>query len=491
MAEVVNIDGQASSRAIARDFLVSRFADVLEDPGGGWTALCPLCDSGARISIRRDMRALPCPNGHNEKAIFDAAQPRDEEPRTGIGTLSVALTPERIRAEPPRREYLFSVAKTGVGVFPRGKVGMLAARGGSGKSYLLAQLAVSVATGTTWLGSGAGWAAKQGRVLWLPAEEDEEEVMRRLHLACKVAGLLTNAEDLDTICRNITVIPLCGYDVALATQAEFGKSGLPETERAAEIRDLLRAAAVKNQPFSLLLMDPMSRFSSADVEKDNAAATRFVQVLETFTTEEFERPSVLLSHHVGKPHKDATGSDPIRGVTGIVDAVRWAALLSPERHKEGPDLLKLEVVKTNYARRPPTLTLCRPDDWGGAMRVALPEEIEGGASACDADLDEIYQSIGTAPASGAELARRLNIRKEDVLATVSRLAALGRIKRYGNVWRIAVTVPNGSRGSQEPDPRTGSRGSLLKKEGNRREAEQGCAGSLENGTENPNQEHAR
>lgn len=488
MAEVVNIDGQASSRAIARDFLVSRFADVLEDPDtGGWTVLCPICDSGARVSIARTLRAMPCPNGHSEKAIFEAARPQDEQP-TGIGTLAVELTPARIRAEPPRREYLFSVAKTGAGVFPRGKVGMLAARGGSGKSYLLAQLAVSVATGTTWLGNGAGWAAKQGRVLWLPAEEDEEEVMRRLHLACKVAGLLTNPEDLETICQNITVIPLCGYDVALATQAEFGKSGLPETERAAEIRDLLRAAAVKNQPFSLLLMDPMSRFSSADVEKDNAAATRFVQVLETFTTEEFDRPSVLLSHHVGKPHKDATGSDPIRGVTGIVDAVRWAALLSPKRHKEGPDLLELEVVKTNYARRPPTLTLCRPDDWGGAMRVALPEELEVSTAADDADLEPLYASIGTAPASGAELARRLSARKEDVLAGVSRLAALGRIKRYGNVWRIAVTVPNGSHGSQEPDCGSVPAVPSLKREGNRRGSANRSAESLGNGTEKQDQE---
>lgn len=488
MAEVVNIDGQANARALARDQLITRFSDLLEDPGGGWTAFCPLCDSNARVTITRNFSVMPCPNGHSAIEILDATNPPEEQTPIGIGLLALSLTPERIREEPPRREYLFSAANTGAGIFPRGKVGMLAARGGSGKSYLLAQLAVAVATGTTWLGGSGGWAAKQGRVLWLPAEEDEEEVMRRLHLACKVAGLLSNSLDLQTVCENITVIPLSGHDVALATQAEFGKSGLPETERAADIRDLLREAVDKNQPFSLLLLDPMSRFSSADVEKDNAAATRFVQVLETFTAHEFDRPSVLLSHHVGKPHKDSTGSDPIRGVTGIVDAVRWAALLSPRRHKEGPELLDLEVVKTNYARRPPILTLCRPDDWGGAMRVALQGELETSAAATDTDLDGLLHSIAQAPASGAELARRFSTRKEDMLIAVSRLAASGKIKRYGNVWRITATVPVVPGGSRNSDCGSVPAVPSLKREGNRREAEQSSAESLGIGTANPSKE---
>src|SRR3954470_9556774 len=113
MAEVVNIDGQANARSYVREFLESRLADVRDDPPTGvvpragyypgWTALCPCCECDTRIRISRDLCIEPCPNGHTAKQITDAMRP----PTTGIGTLAVELTPARIRAEPPRREYLF------------------------------------------------------------------------------------------------------------------------------------------------------------------------------------------------------------------------------------------------------------------------------------------------------------------------------------------------------------------------------------------------
>jgi RecA-family ATPase len=54
------------------------------------------------------------------------------------------------------------------------------------------QLGVAVATGTTWMGSGRGWASRQGRALMLFAEEDADEVQRRRYYAIKAAGILSD-----------------------------------------------------------------------------------------------------------------------------------------------------------------------------------------------------------------------------------------------------------------------------------------------------------
>src|SRR5207249_3911409 len=106
----------------------------------------------------------------------------------------------------------------------------------------------------------------------------------------------------------------------------------------------------------LVIIDPLSRFAGTDVEKDNAAATRFAQVLESMI-----QPgaacglTMAVSHHTGKDpadpgKRDPDSADPIRGASALVDAVRWAAILKRRsRHTDAPELLDLRVVKTNYA----------------------------------------------------------------------------------------------------------------------------------------------
>ena len=74
--------------------------------------------------------------------------------------------------DPPSRRWLLEDC------LPLGKVGLLVAPGGTGKSQLALQIAVAVATG----GEVADWwqVGEKGRVLALFAEEDEEELHRRV-----------------------------------------------------------------------------------------------------------------------------------------------------------------------------------------------------------------------------------------------------------------------------------------------------------------------
>src|SRR5262249_22451694 len=118
--------------------------------------------------------------------------------RSALKAHAIELTREGLRASPPPRQYMLRDAKNGNGVFVQGKVGLLASPGGSGKTWALNQLAISMATGVSWFGDG-GWApVKAGRVLLALAEEDRAEVERRLHYSARASGAFSD-EQLEMI----------------------------------------------------------------------------------------------------------------------------------------------------------------------------------------------------------------------------------------------------------------------------------------------------
>src|SRR5690606_37428128 len=109
-------------------------------------------------------------------------------------------------------------------------------------------------------------------------------------------------------CR-IHVLPLAGVSVALTCSPERGV--IMATETAGALRKQLDARGVE---WSLIIIDPLSRWAGGGVEADNEAATRFCQVVETLTTVP-GNPSVLVAHHSSKMSaKD--GSADARGVSG-------------------------------------------------------------------------------------------------------------------------------------------------------------------------------
>jgi len=366
--------------------------------------------------------------------------------------LVLRLTIDALREVPKRREYQLHDARTGKGVLARGKVALLAAKGGAGKTMALLQLAASIATARPWFGE-QGWETREpGRVLLALGEEDPEEVLRRLHVVCRSLGL--SVAEFERVALNVVVLPLAGHGAALTYEADSAAGGLPETPRAEALRGILRDAKEKGQPFTLIGIDPLSRFAGADVEKDNAAATRFIQVCESFASAECGGPSVLVVHHLRKAGKDEDGeaSELIRGAVGLVDGVRWAAVLAQQKPAEGaPDILRLRVVKTNYAACPEPLMLCRPADGEGTLRTATPNELlayqetarsrNGPRRSAESPEDIgplVLAQLKKGPASGSELTRRLKRRKAEVLQALTDLQENGRIQNVRRQWSLLV-----------------------------------------------------
>lgn len=323
---------------------------------------------------------------------------------------------------PPAREWLLRDRRTGHGALGRSVVGMIVAAGGSGKSMALCQLAVAVATGTPWIGTYDPTAP--GRVLLVLAEEPVDEIRRRLWRA---AGAAHVAPPVDGA---IDVMGLHGVDCALLASGERGADPV-ETGFAAWLR-----ARVVRERYAAVLLDPHSRLGGRDAETANSAATRAVQAYESFAS---AGAAVMVAHHT--PQWERRGGEggqaAARGVTGIVDGVRWMLHMSAER-VEGVDDHLREIVtvadaKANYARGGEPVRLRRSDEWGGAL---VPLD--------DLDLEMLEQ----ARAAAAPQARKAQARESAAAERHARAVAAvvdAVMASPGITWRrlVAALVATG------------------------------------------------
>jgi len=227
---------------------------------------------------------------------------------------------------------------------------MLAAAGGAGKTMALLQLAVSVASGCPWLGgeTAVGFAVPpeaQGYVCLLLAEEDAEEVQRRM-IAIKTT-LRLDAQQWELVRKRLLILPLAGEAAQLIEpDGERGKTR--ETPFFEELRRQLEGSDVD---WSLIILDPLSRLATAETEVDNHHATRFIATIEKLVSVR-GNPTVLVAHHSNKSARGGVGAgsaNAARGASGLSDGVRWMATLDyPAAEKGEEPQLTLSLVKHNY-----------------------------------------------------------------------------------------------------------------------------------------------
>lgn len=304
-----------------------------------------------------------------------------------VGEWGAATGADWLTTNPPKRRYLLTRPDdhgNERGAVPLGRVGMLAAAGGMGKSWALCQLALSVATGAKWLGTYT--VPTPGRVLLVLAEEEAEEMQRRLHYGARALALTPTEQEAAR--SRIVALPLAGEGVALTYSADELRA-MPEEQRPrpgelleTPFAEKLRAQLKAADDWRLIVLDPMSRFAGPDVEADNAQATRFVQTLESLTHVPGP-PTVIVAHHTTKGSRAdaATGASAIaaRGSSALTDGVRWQGNLVPAKHAPPPGFLWFEVTKGNYTEQQSALLLTRAEH--GVLRTPTSEERDNLAKA--------------------------------------------------------------------------------------------------------------
>lgn len=290
------------------------------------------------------------------------------------GNLGPLFDPETARVttflstDAPRRRYLLSE------FIPAGIVGAVVARGGSSKTQFLLQLGVSIACGTALCGH---WGIGQsGKVLMLLAEDDEEEIHRRLQVIAAQLALIGNHGALKDVNDNLYIRSMIGENNLMTNTAGSGE--VEGTNYGKQLIETIRLIG----NVQLIVIDPVSRFRGGE-ENSNEDATRFIESLEF--VRKATGATLLVAHHANKGSfsADEASQQAARGASAFTDGLRWQMnLSSPSKNEMKEFQIPLaskheyviaSVTKSNYT--PPLAPVVLRRGEGGYLAVHISATI--------------------------------------------------------------------------------------------------------------------
>lgn len=231
------------------------------------------------------------------------------------------------------------------GFLPKGIVAMLVGAGGVGKTHLLSQLALSIATGYKWLNTFRPTEScgpeRKGYVFLGLGENQYDDIHRVLYKASKHLRK-GYQESLQDASKRIASFSFCGQQSSFLTN---GKPSPYFRELKRRLQDLSPA-----QGWSLIILDPVSRLLGADAETDNAAATQFIALLEELAIDLPGNPTILFAHHMNKAaaREAKTDQTAARGSSALTDGVRWQLNFNRLEGCIGQEMGSLKLTKSNF-----------------------------------------------------------------------------------------------------------------------------------------------
>lgn len=312
-------------------------------------------------------------------------------------------------------------------LIPARTVTMLSGDGGLGKSTLALQLAAATCLGKPWLGR----TPRSGDVLYLSAEDDADELHRRLHEIALHYDV--GLEDLS----GLHLLPLADQEATLAIEGQGGVL-TPTTLWAAISRHVARQ--VGKARLNLVVLDSLADVFAGN-EVNRAHARQFIAQLRRLAID--CSVSVLIL-----AHPSLSGMSSGSGMSGSThwnNSVRSRLYMARPDSEDGipdPDARVLRLMKANYTGAIPDMRLRRKIGGyvleGGSSGYS-PDVAAGQARADRVFLDmlaaytaeERHVSHKTghnyAPAVFARDARSKGIGKPALLAAMNRLFAEKRI----------------------------------------------------------------
>jgi RecA-family ATPase len=225
----------------------------------------------------------------------------------------------------PPREWLVE------DLIPARTVTLLNGDGGTGKSLLALQLAAATTQGGYW----AGRQASKGKAIYFSAEDDIDELHRRLHDVA--AALDIGLGELS----DLTIAPMAGKDALLATP-EVKASILKATGLFWELDHLLRDFSP-----ALYVIDTLADVFGGE-ENQRAHARQFIALMRGLCIRH-DTTALVLAHPSLSGMSSGSGTS---GSTGWSNSVRSRLYLDRIKGEDGiepdTDLRVLRTMKSNY-----------------------------------------------------------------------------------------------------------------------------------------------
>lgn len=269
---------------------------------------------------------------------------------------------------------------------PRGKVGLLAATGGTGKSFWTLQACFQIAVSgvCNFDLSGAemdGGAEKMGSALLVSLEDESEDLIRRLQ---SIKKHWLNSEEKSEWINAVSeeslfeMLPLSGQGLSL----------FDENCNILPVVELIKKHAENMPRLRLMVVDTLRRSHDGD-ENNNGQMSKVLRVFEQLAKD--LNTSILLLHHENKAamgNADA-GAGALRGASAIVDNARWVMRMqvmtksdAEERGISDDDIrkkwIKVTNEKSNYGPIQPEKWLERVAE-GVLIKSQPPRKISTGA----------------------------------------------------------------------------------------------------------------
>jgi RecA-family ATPase/5S rRNA maturation endonuclease (ribonuclease M5) len=282
-----------------------------------------------------DVSILAIPPHRPQK--WDAADAFEED----LGALIKAMRADA--TQPKRASRFFSAADLAgiivpprqwhvVDLIPARQVTILGGDGGVGKSLLALQLAVASATGTSWIGRNP----TKTRTVYVSAEDDQDEIHRRL-------DDITTAEGMDMRrLSELTLRSLAGEDALLAV-ADNRSGTLNTTPLLTELDQ-----CIGDSQAGLLILDTLADLHSGQ-ENDRAVARQFIGILRGLALRH-DCTVILLAHPSLSGMSSGSG---LSGSTAWNNSVRsrlYFERVIEDGYEPDADQRKLTNKKANYAR---------------------------------------------------------------------------------------------------------------------------------------------
>ena len=272
--------------------------------------------------------------GFDVSAFLNAPHKRVKKPINLFdGSLDIA---EQFRGVAPEQRFLID------DTIPLGVPVVFAAAGDSGKGMMTLDLAMKIASGKPMQYAFGSLVSHHGNVVLLCAEDDKDELHRRIER-------LDPNNERNSYQYKLIIIPLPNLGGVFPMMQKIDNTyGMGE-----EFADLYEQILQLDE-LALFCADPMASFVHADVNADPAAGAAFMGLLAQIATE--TGATVMVNHHMAKIKESDPITTPeqarnlIRGTSAIVDGVRSAFALWQVEEKTARETCKfLNIPYTRNA----------------------------------------------------------------------------------------------------------------------------------------------